>query len=72
MKQNLPDLGIDSDAANRIVDRVAWRILWRLSIWRGGSRNTKLKLNVHLPTFCTQQNTNTNTKLSQIVPAHDA
>jgi hypothetical protein len=64
VKQNLLDrgfgLGIDYYAASRIVDGVA--LMTDLSIWRGGSGNTKLKLHVHLPTFCTQQNTNTNTK----------
>jgi hypothetical protein len=64
VKQNLLDLGfglgIDYYAASRIVDGVA--LMTDLSIWRGGSRNTKLKLHLHLPTFCTQQNTNTKHK----------
>ena len=49
MKQNLLDLGIDYYAASRIVDGVA--LMADLSIWRGGSGNTKLKLHLHLPTF---------------------
>ena len=49
VKQNLLDLGTVYYAASRIVDGVA--LMTDLSIWRGGSGNTKLKLHLHLPTF---------------------
>ena len=63
------------------MDGVA--LMTDLSIWRGGSRNTKLKLHLHLPTFLyttkhkhKTQNTkhktqNTKHKTQNTVPARD-
>ena len=82
VKQNLLDrgfgLGIDYYAASRIVDGVA--LMTDLSIWRGGSGNTKLKLHLHLPTFLyttkhkhkhKTQNTKHKTQNTNTVPARD-
>ncbi len=69
MKQNLLDLGIDYYAASRIVDGVP--LMADLSIWRGGSRNTKLKLHLHLPTFLYTTKHKHKTQIVDPVPARD-